>query len=279
MTDRCTPRALRGGRRTASPAVTINRPERLGAYTPRMCAEILDALRTVRLDDDDPRPGADRHGSRLLHGRRRLTRRRVRRRRSTTRSAGRANCGRTRTRSSPRCTSSTSRSSAPSTASRSTAALRSRCHATSASSRRAHGSAIPVPASGLLPDEGGAWLFPRTMGYDKAFRMVALSEIYDAADRPGTGTGHRSGRRRRSRDAHARDRARARSGRPVGAAGGQVDDAPGDGVHAGFVAGRRTAGRALGRAQRGCARRARPRSWPSDRRSSPGSSWQGHCSL
>jgi enoyl-CoA hydratase/carnithine racemase len=34
--------------------------------------------------------------------------------------------------------------------------------------------------SGLLPDEGGAWLFPRAMGYDKAFRMVTLSEIYDA---------------------------------------------------------------------------------------------------
>jgi enoyl-CoA hydratase/carnithine racemase len=34
--------------------------------------------------------------------------------------------------------------------------------------------------AGLMPDEGGAWLFPRTMGYDKAFRMVALSEIYDA---------------------------------------------------------------------------------------------------
>jgi enoyl-CoA hydratase/carnithine racemase len=35
--------------------------------------------------------------------------------------------------------------------------------------------------AGLLPDEGGAWLFPRAMGYDKAFRMVTLSEIYDAA--------------------------------------------------------------------------------------------------
>ena len=35
--------------------------------------------------------------------------------------------------------------------------------------------------AGLLPDEGGAWLFPRIMGYDKAFRMVALSEIYDSA--------------------------------------------------------------------------------------------------
>src|SRR3981189_2079946 len=31
--------------------ITITRPQRPGAYTPRMCAEILDALRTVRLDD------------------------------------------------------------------------------------------------------------------------------------------------------------------------------------------------------------------------------------
>lgn len=33
---------------------------------------------------------------------------------------------------------------------------------------------------GLLPDEGGAWLFPRAMGLDKALRMTLLGEIYDA---------------------------------------------------------------------------------------------------
>jgi enoyl-CoA hydratase/carnithine racemase len=33
---------------------------------------------------------------------------------------------------------------------------------------------------GLLPDEGGAWLFPHVMGYDKALRMSLLHEIYDA---------------------------------------------------------------------------------------------------
>lgn len=33
---------------------------------------------------------------------------------------------------------------------------------------------------GLLPDEGGAWLFPHAMGYDKALRMSLLHEIYDA---------------------------------------------------------------------------------------------------
>ena len=33
---------------------------------------------------------------------------------------------------------------------------------------------------GLLPDEGGAWLFPRLMGLDRALKMTLLSEIYDA---------------------------------------------------------------------------------------------------
>ncbi|WP_055749976.1 enoyl-CoA hydratase/isomerase family protein [Frankia sp. AvcI1] len=34
---------------------------------------------------------------------------------------------------------------------------------------------------GLLPDEGGAWLFPRVMGHGAAYRMVALGEVYGAA--------------------------------------------------------------------------------------------------
>ena len=33
---------------------------------------------------------------------------------------------------------------------------------------------------GLLPDEGGAWLFPRAMGMDKALKMSLLAEVYDA---------------------------------------------------------------------------------------------------
>ena len=35
---------------------------------------------------------------------------------------------------------------------------------------------------GLLPDEGGAWLFARAMGRDRALKMVLLSEIYPAAE-------------------------------------------------------------------------------------------------
>ncbi|MET0385924.1 MAG: enoyl-CoA hydratase-related protein [Polyangiales bacterium] len=34
---------------------------------------------------------------------------------------------------------------------------------------------------GLLPDEGGAWLFPRAMGLDRALKMSLLSEVYDAS--------------------------------------------------------------------------------------------------
>ena len=34
---------------------------------------------------------------------------------------------------------------------------------------------------GLLPDEGGAWLFPHAMGLDRALKMTLLHEIYDAA--------------------------------------------------------------------------------------------------
>jgi enoyl-CoA hydratase/carnithine racemase len=35
---------------------------------------------------------------------------------------------------------------------------------------------------GLLPDEGGAWLFPHIMGYDRALKMTLLNEVYDAQD-------------------------------------------------------------------------------------------------
>jgi enoyl-CoA hydratase/carnithine racemase len=35
---------------------------------------------------------------------------------------------------------------------------------------------------GLLPDEGGAWLFPHAMGLDRALKMTLLSEIYDAEE-------------------------------------------------------------------------------------------------
>jgi 2-(1,2-epoxy-1,2-dihydrophenyl)acetyl-CoA isomerase len=35
---------------------------------------------------------------------------------------------------------------------------------------------------GLLPDEGGAWFFPRAMGLDRAMKMTLLAEVYPAGE-------------------------------------------------------------------------------------------------
>jgi enoyl-CoA hydratase/carnithine racemase len=35
---------------------------------------------------------------------------------------------------------------------------------------------------GLLPDEGGAWFFPRMMGLDRALKMTLLHEVYSASE-------------------------------------------------------------------------------------------------
>lgn len=35
---------------------------------------------------------------------------------------------------------------------------------------------------GLLPDEGGAWLFPHVMGYEHALKMTLLNEVYSARE-------------------------------------------------------------------------------------------------
>lgn len=180
MTDSHQPQAVFTVSGEGIARVTINRPERLGAYTPQLCREILDCLKRVRLDDDirvliltgtgrgfcsggdiSPDAGFDEE---LRH-----------------------EIGRARE-------------------------LREHAHAVITALHKidkpvicaVNGIAVNgglafalacdiriVAASarlgntstktGLLPDEGGAWLFPRIMGYDKAFRMVALSEIYDAA--------------------------------------------------------------------------------------------------
>lgn len=159
--------------------VTINRPERLGAYTPQMCQEILDAIRRVRLDDD----------LRVLV----LT------------GVGRGFC--TGGDVSPdagfsetlECQIGRARELREDAHAVVTAlhqldkpvicavngiavngglafALACDIRIVAAGARMGDTSA----RAGLLPDEGGAWLFPRTMGYDKAFRMVTLSEMYDA---------------------------------------------------------------------------------------------------
>ena len=159
--------------------ITINRPQRLGAYTPRMCAEILDALRTVRLDDairvlvltgtgrgfctgGDISPDAG-FSDALDH--------QIGRARELREDAHAVITALHKLDKPVICAIN-------GIAVNGGLAFALACdiRIVAASARLGDTSA----RSGLLPDEGGAWLFPRTMGYDKAFRMVALSEIYDA---------------------------------------------------------------------------------------------------
>ncbi|MGV0793241.1 enoyl-CoA hydratase/isomerase family protein [Mycolicibacterium sp. XJ1819] len=159
--------------------LTIDRPDRLGAYTPQMCAEILDAVRTVRLDDSirvlvltgtgrgfctggdvSSDAGFDQH---------------------TEHQIGRA---RELREDSHAVVTALHKLDKPVICAVNgiavngglTFALCCDIRIAAASARLGDTSA----RAGLLPDEGGAWLFPRIMGYDKAYRMVALSEIYDA---------------------------------------------------------------------------------------------------
>jgi len=159
--------------------ITIDRPDRLGAYTPRMCAELLDAVRTVRLDDAirvlvltgtgrgfctggdvSPDAGFADHTAHQI-GRARELREDAHAVVTALHKLDKPVIG-----------------AVNGIAVNGGLAFALSCdiRIVAASARMGDTSA----RAGLLPDEGGAWLFPRTMGYDKAFRMVALSEIYDA---------------------------------------------------------------------------------------------------
>jgi enoyl-CoA hydratase/carnithine racemase len=161
--------------------MTINRPHRLGAYTPRMCAEILEAVRRVRLDDDLRVLILTGTGRGFCTGG------------DVSADAGFADA---LTHQIGRARELREDAHAVITALHHldkpvlcavngiavngglAFALACDIRIVAASARMGDTSA----RAGLLPDEGGAWLFPRTMGYDNAFRMVALSEIYDASE-------------------------------------------------------------------------------------------------
>ncbi|WP_029116517.1 enoyl-CoA hydratase/isomerase family protein [Mycobacterium sp. URHB0044] len=161
--------------------VTLNRPDRLGAYTPQMCTELLDAIRQIRLDDDirvmvltgkgrgfctggdvSPDAGfAEALGHQLGRAR-------------ELREDAHAVITALHQLDKPVICAVNGIAVNGGLA----FALACDVRIVAASARMGDTSA----RAGLLPDEGGAWLFPRAMGYDKAFRMVALSELYDAAE-------------------------------------------------------------------------------------------------
>jgi enoyl-CoA hydratase/carnithine racemase len=159
--------------------ITLDRPDRLGAYTPRMCTEILEAVKQVRLDDAirvliltgsgrgfcsggdlSPDAGFDEA---LGH------------------QMGRA---RELREDSHAVVTALYRLDKPVICAVNGVAVNGGLAFALACDLRIVAESARLgdtsARAGLLTDEGGAWLFPRIMGYDNAFRMVALSEIYDA---------------------------------------------------------------------------------------------------
>lgn len=159
--------------------ITIDRPQRLGAYTPRMCSDILDGLRTIRLDDAVRVLVVTGSGRGFCTGG------------DISPDAGFAEAldhqiGRARElrEDSHAVITALHKLDKPvicavnGIAVNGGLAIALACdiRIVAASARMGDTSV----RSGLLPDEGGAWLFQRAMRYDNAFRMVTLSEIYDA---------------------------------------------------------------------------------------------------
>lgn len=161
--------------------ITINRPERLGAYTPAMCDQMLAALREARLDDEirvviltglgrgfctggDVSPDSG-FGDALSH------------------QMGRA---RELREDSHAVITAIHHLDKPVICAVNGIAVNGGLAFALACDLRVVARSAKLGDNtarvGLLPDEGGAWLFPRIMGYDRAFRMVALSEMYTAAE-------------------------------------------------------------------------------------------------
>ncbi len=161
--------------------LTLNRPQRLNAYTSRMSREILDALDRYSRDDSCR--------ALVLTG------------------AGRGFCSGGDVRSTQEVDEAASRQlghgmiiresmhavnlalhrldkpviamiNGPAVAGGLTLALLCDLRIAAASARLGDTSSMAA----LLPDEGGAWVFPRAMGIDAALRMTWLHEVYSAHD-------------------------------------------------------------------------------------------------
>lgn len=161
--------------------ITLNRPARMNAYTTRMCEELVAALETY-LRDDESRAliltgagkgfcsggdvsGEDEHRSDLMQAQ--------------------LSHGREMRDGMHRVILKLAQIDKPVIAALNGAAVAGGLTlALSCDMRLAANTAKLGDTSGrfgLLPDEGGAWLFPRAMGFDKALKMTLLGEVYDAA--------------------------------------------------------------------------------------------------
>ena len=166
--------------------ITLNRPDRMNAYTHQLCEEVVHALHEY-MEDDEARcliitgagrafcsggdvAGAPREGEKKGPSYR-------------TKQMGQAQEMRA---GMHRVVSALHRMDKPTIAMVNGAAVAGGLTlACACDFRIASDSARFGDTSGkfaLLPDEGGAWFFPRLMGLDRALKMTLLNEIYSAAD-------------------------------------------------------------------------------------------------
>lgn len=162
--------------------LTMCRPDRLNAYTPTMCREMVSALQHYHLDDDSRVliltgegrgfcSGGDIRGDVPEFG-----------------EIGRKRMGTfRRLRRGPHSVNATlHRMEKPVIAMvNGVAAAGGLAFALMCDYRIAGASARlgdPSGRSGMLPDEGGAWLFPRAIGLDRALKMVWFHELYNAGE-------------------------------------------------------------------------------------------------
>lgn len=161
--------------------ITLNRPARMNAYTTRMCEELVEALDIYLRDDaagaliltgagkgfcsGGDVSGEDKHRSELMQAQ--------------------LSHGREMRDGMHRVILKLSQIDKPVIAALNGAAVAGGLTlALSCDIRIASDTAKLGDTSGrfgLLPDEGGAWLFPRVMGLDNALKMTLLGEVYGAA--------------------------------------------------------------------------------------------------
>lgn len=160
--------------------LTLNRPERMNAYNHQLCEEMMQCMHDFQIHDDDHVliiTGAGRgfcSGGDVAGGG------------EADRSFGTRQLGHGRQmlEGSQRVVLALTRLDKPVIAMVNGAAVAGGLAIALACDFRIAGSAARLGDTsnmfGLLPDEGGAWLFPHVMGYDKALKMTLFHEIYDA---------------------------------------------------------------------------------------------------
>ena len=205
--------------------ITLNRPERMNAFTDVMIREWAAALEDARLDRDVRAVDRHRRGPRVLRGRRPA--RRLRHRQNIAQDDGAAvgrrpaqlAARRRPLRAARRRSCSTSRTSRAVNGAAVGAGMDMAVMADiRIASEQARSSRCRYVKVGLVPGDGGCYYLPRIVGLAKALELIWTGDFFDAQE--ALRIGYVSKRRARGRaDAGG---ARARAAHRAGAGGGDA---------------------------------------------------------